>query len=701
MLIAASVGEDVFRAVLQGTPPGAVFALIALGFVLTYKTSGVFNLAFGAQAYVSAAMYFKAKVEWEWPTFWAFFISVVVLAPLIGLVLERVVFRHLRTASAIAKLVVAIGLTVAIPALFELIAGFEAVAGQTPEGILPDGARVFYDPFGVYPWSRNELAQMLVAITAMLLLGAMFRFTSVGLSMRAVVESPRLAELAGVNSNRISSLAWVVSSLFAGLAGVLIAPRFNTLSASDFFNIMVVAIAAAAIGKLVSLPWAVVGGFALGITISLFTTFLPRWSDSASWLRPFQENLTPALPFVVLFGIMVLWPSIRRSSESSDPLSGVDPPPPALASAVRSPRLTLATRVVGVALLGFLAYLVFATADVSWMFLVIQAVIMSTIFLSITVITGFAGQISLCQATFAAIGGFAVFQLADRWDIPVLLGALIGAAIAAVVGALLALPVLRLGGVWFAIATLAFAFFFDAVMIKFSWVGGGDTSLLQGTRVERPTMLGVDFNSDKSFLVLVIVVFIIVSLLVIRVREGTVGRTLQALRGSEAAAESIGVSPVSARVTAFALSASIAGLGGALLSIQQQNVNYAGNFSPFAGLFWTVLVVTLSARTIGGAVMAGISFGLFERAVLRNVFHLSGKWRFVLFGLAASQYARHPEGILEYGKRRSFGRLDALIDRMDPRSNTSEPGPPADPESTAASVEETADAPGANTEGTP
>src|SRR5919106_3881345 len=121
MILAASVAEDVFRGILQGTPPGAVYALIALGFVLTYKTSGVFNLAFGAQAYVSAAMYFQARVTWGWSILPAFLVSVVVLAPLLGLVLERLIFRHLRTRSAVSKLVVAIGLTVALPNIFELV----------------------------------------------------------------------------------------------------------------------------------------------------------------------------------------------------------------------------------------------------------------------------------------------------------------------------------------------------------------------------------------------------------------------------------------------------------------------------------------------------------------------------------------------------------------------------------------------------
>src|SRR4051795_8965523 len=113
MVIAASVASDFFRALLQGGPPGVVYALVAIGFVLTYKTSGVFNLAFGAQAYVSAAMYFKARVVWGWGIVPSVLLAVVLIAPLLGLLLERLIFRHLRSAGPIAKLVVTIGLAVA------------------------------------------------------------------------------------------------------------------------------------------------------------------------------------------------------------------------------------------------------------------------------------------------------------------------------------------------------------------------------------------------------------------------------------------------------------------------------------------------------------------------------------------------------------------------------------------------------------
>ena len=678
MLLAASVGEDLFRAVLQGTPPGTVYALVALGFVLTYKTSGVFNLAFGAQAYVSAAMFFKARDAWGWSIVPALILSVFVVAPALGLVLDRLIFSHLRTASAVSKLVVALGLTVAIPELFNIVVDFAPIAGRTPTGIVPDGATVFYDPFGVYAFSRNELVAMVVALVGVASLGLVFRYSSIGLRMRAVVESPRMTELNGIHADRVSAFAWALSSIFAGMAGVLIAPTFNTLVPQDFFNLVVVAIAAAAVGRLTSLPLALAGGIGLGIFISLFDTFLPRWSDDYPFLEPIQDNITPAIPFVVLFGVLVLSPGIGRTREATDPLSGVDPPPPSLAAETRSASLTRATRVFGAVFFLIVGVVVFTRADAQWMSLVTQAVILSTIFLSITVITGMAGQISLCQGAFAAIGGFTVFQLADRYDLSVLAAALLGACVASAIAALLSLPVIRLGGIWVAIATLAFAYFFDAVMVKFSWVGGGETALFQGTRVPRPVVGPWDFADDRAFLVLALIVLVLTSFAVIRIRQGTVGQTLQALRGSELAAQSIGISVGRARLVAFAISGFIAGLGGAMLSIHQENVHYATNFTPFGALFWMVVVITLGSRTVEGAIQAGVAFGLFQAIVLDGALFewlfrgessvtealtVSPQWRYILFGLGCLQYARHPEGLVENGKRQAARRTEALAER--------------------------------------
>jgi branched-subunit amino acid ABC-type transport system permease component len=682
----SSIWTDLFRAVLQGTPPGTVYALVALGFVLAYKTSGVFNLAFGAQAYASAVVYFKTHVEWEWPIVPSFIAAVVVLAPLLGFGLEWLVFRHLRTAPAVAKLVVAIGLAVALPAIIDVVMSFEPRGGATPEGIVPNGNRVFYDVFDVYSFSRNELVAMGVAVVAMAGLAALFKFSALGLQMRAVVESPRMTQLNGIDADRVSAFAWALSSFFAGLAGVLIAPRFNTLATGEYFNIVVVAVAAAAIGLLISLPRALLGGLGLGMLIALFNTFLPKWSDDYTWLRPIQENLTPAIPFVVLFAILVFVPGVRRSRATTDPLAGVDPPPSSIATAVADRKRDLIRRLVFTAVVAISGIVLLTRGDSAWLFLVTQAVVFSIVYLSVTVITGLGGRISLCQGAFAAIGGFSVFQLADRYDVPVLLGAVLGAGIAAVVGALLAIPIRQLNGIWVAIATLAFAFFFDSVMVKFSWVGGtqdgGATTTLD---VPRPVIGPFDLASDKSYLVFCVLVLALAAFAVSQFARSTTGLQLQALRGSEVAAQSIGISPARNRVIALAASAFVAGLGGALVAIHQENVNYSNNFAPFAALFWLVLVVTFGARSAAGAIGGAASFSLFDKLILQGtflgwlfrspervpgIFPISAKWRFILFGLGTIQYAKHPEGILEMSRARRDAKRRKQAEKIAGRAST-------------------------------
>ena len=199
-------------------------------------------------------------------------------------------------------------------------------------------------------------------------------------------------------------------------------------------------------------------------------------------------------------------------------------------------------------------------------------------------------------------------------------------------------------------------------MVKMSWVGGASA---QATRVPRPVIGPWDFEDDKAFLVLALVVLALTAVGVSLFSRGTTGRKLRALRGSEVASQSIGISPGRNLLVAFAVSGFVAGLGGALLSIHQENVNYGSNFSPLPALFWLVLVVTFSAREPGGAITAAAMFALFDAVVLKgaflgwilrdeeaipDVFPLAADWRFILFGLGTIQYARHPEGLLVQGR---------------------------------------------------
>jgi branched-chain amino acid transport system permease protein len=668
VILAASVASDLFQAVLQGLPPGTVYALVAVGFVLTYKTSGVFNFAFGAQAFASMVLFHKAADEWGWGTVPAVILSVLVFAPLLGFLLEWAVFRNLRSASPLSTLVVSLGLTVAIPSLTTMALDFSPGSGSSPHGVVPDGRTVRYDPFGVYPFSRDEVVATVVALLAVIGLAALFKFTPVGLMMKAVVESPRMTELNGISADRVSAGAWALSSFFAGLAGVLIAPRFTTFSANEYFNIMVVAIAAAAVGKLVSLPWAFGGGIGLGVLIALVSTFLPRWTDQFSWLKPVQENVLPSIPFVVLFGVIVFVPGLRKAIGSSDPLAGVDPPRPNITSVIGSAGWGLLA-VKAVLLFGVVG-VVYTRADRSWMLLVTQAVAMGIIFLSITVITGLAGQISLCQGAFAAIGAFAVYQLGEVRGMPVLVAVVIGGAIAAAVAAVLSLSLRQLTGIWIAIATLAFAFFFDAVLVKQSWIGGDS---LARSRIPRPVIGPIDFDDNANFMLLAVIVLALCAMGVYLFSRGTTGRKLRALGGSEIAARSVGISPVRARVAAFALSGFLAAVGGGMLVIGQGSVNYSTSFVPFLALFWLIVVVTFGVRQPSGAIVAAAFFILFEAVFLKgaflgwilrsedripDLFPLAPDWRYILFGLGTIQYARHPEGVLAMASARRAARSE-------------------------------------------
>jgi branched-chain amino acid transport system permease protein len=656
-------------AVILGLAFGSVYALLSVGLVLTYRTTGIFNLAFGPVAFFVAAVYYDTHITHHWPMYLALLFSVGIVAPGVGFLFDRLLFRFLRTASETAKLVSVLGLFVALPNMVFL--WFGSNTKYNAIGIVPNGSHTFSPLHNVFI-SRDDLA---IAITGAVVFGAlelMLRYTAIGLRMRAVVESPRLTELSGVNADRVSMSSWMLSSFIAGIAGVLLTPVFaGQVGYPAYEALVIAAIAAAVLGGLGSIPLAYAGGLLLGVGQQLLFQYLPTNNIIASAFKP-------ALPFVVAFAVLVLSPVIARRRTVSDPLSGVDPPPPAPASAERSEGLTKMTRIFAVVFFLVVGYWLFFHANSSWIDLAVRATILSIIFLSITVITGFAGQISLCQATFAAVGAAATAQFSAQLGVPVLGAMVIGALLAAFVGALLAIPMMRLGGIFLSLATLAFAFFFDQVILQLGWVGAGTQILV----VPRPLLGPIDFSKgDKAYLVLTLVILALVSVAVIWVRSGTTGRALDAMRGSEVAAASIGIDRRRTRVIAFAMSAAIAGLGGGLM-VSYVHLGTASNidsiFVPELGLAWIVLVVTLGSRTVEGAINAAVGFVFFQAVVLPTwipfaVDHVQPWYHMtalpaglqpILFGLGALTYAKHPEGILEFQKRRSYARIQGLIDKF-------------------------------------
>ncbi len=642
---------------LPGIPYGCVFALLAVGLVLTYNTTGVLNLAFGAQAYVSALAFYVA-IGAGFGRWWSFVLAVLLLSAALGLVLERSLFRFVRSAPVVVGIVSALGLLIAIPGITVLVFG----SGERlkPPALVLDPVRV-YAHLGSVPLNGIEISTTAVTVLTALGLAALYRLTPLGLQMRAVVESPRLAELEGVNSARVSSVSWVLSSLLAGLAGVMLAPLYAQLSVLDFTGLLVGALAAAAAGGFTSLPLTLAGGIALGIAQQVIGAYLPSGSVLAN-------GLEPSLPFLVLIVLLVALPGFRRKRELSDPMASCDPPAAPLAASLRTGSLNRAVRIGG--LLLAVAFLASALTWVSgvWLFVVTEGIVLSVIFLSVTVLTGMSGQISLCQATFAGVGAFAAGQLGDHLGLSVFAGIAVGAVLAAALGALIAVPTLRMGAMALAVATLAFALLADNILFPLGWVGNGAA----GVTVARPQLGPISFQNPKAFFVLALVVLVVCAAAVHFTRRGTAGRFLAAMDGSSTGAAATGVNVSGMRVAVFAFSAAIAGAGGALYGSLLTNVS-SNDFVYELSLVFVVIVVTTGARTIEGAIQAGMAYAVIQQLLT----YLPSRFAALLpvvFGLGALTYARHPEGAVEFQKRLWTRRLLGLLGRAGPDNAATEPG---------------------------
>ena len=652
---------------IPGIPYGCNFALMAVGLVLTFRATGVFNLAFGAQAFLAAFIFDLLVRSSHLPVFLAFVLSVLVLSPVLGLALDRFLFRHIPTASTTAKLVMSLALLIAIPQALPIFFG---------NGQRLNPPNLWLNPNNVYlhvlstPINGGEVTTVVITVIVVAAVVAMFRWTGIGLQMRAVVESRRMAQLEGINAPRVAAGAWALSSTLAGLAGVLLLPLTASLSPTNplqFTALLVAGLTAAAVASMRSLPIALAAGMGLGVVENLLAGYLP----SGGWLA---QTVVPAFPFVVLVGTLLLNPGLRQLELSSDPLAAADPPPPPPSVAIRDRRLEIPTRV------GFwLLVVAFLASSVTWVpgyyvTALAEGLCLSIVFLSITLITGMSGQLSLCQAAFAGIGAFAAGQFAQHLGLPVLLGAVVGGLLAAVIGTIVALVAIRVSGLLLALVTLAFALFADQSLFQYNWTGGG----LTGVTVPRPVLGSIDFASDRSFLVLCFVALALCGVLVLLVQRGTVGRYLAAMRGSPTAAASMGISLRTARLTVFAMSAGLAGFGGALYGSVVQHVS-ADLFGYAFSLVFVVAVITTGSRTIEGAIQAGMGFAVITLLLTLYVPTRFGGILPILFAVGATTYAAHPEGIVEYQKSKWMARVGKLFALYDARRAGGKTGYVGDP----------------------
>jgi ABC-type branched-subunit amino acid transport system ATPase component/branched-subunit amino acid ABC-type transport system permease component len=596
-------------------------------------------------------MFYVCNTGLHWPSWIAGCFVVLIYAPLLGLLLDAAVFRHLQRATETAKIVATIGLLLALPALTEWIldgivdifhvsiprstevlqAGFPAGLGPVPE--------ISWHLPGDIPITSNEVVVLVAAVVTAVGLYLLLRRSTLGLRMRAVVDRGDLARMRGINDAKTSQVAWVIGTVLAALAGVVSAPLLGSINTNSYMALVFAASAAAVLGKLKSIPIAFAGGLAIGVAEDLVT----KYATFAQNITGFNESV----PVVILLGSLLFASKerVRSAGQASEDVK----PPDYLEHLPRWRRA--APWIVATA---FLVIYITVLANDFWAGVMAQGLSISLILLSLVIVTGMGGMVSLAQATFVSCAGLTTGLLLDHLGWAFYAAAALAVVITVIVGVAVALPALRLGGLSLALATLALAILGDNVLFQWSWFNNQGS----GWNLPRLDIGPLDLSSNRTMAMVLLCMVLLVMLLIRNLRVSSWGRSIAAVRSSQVGAATSGVSAVRVKLGLFALSAAIAGIGGIMYASFQTSVS--NSTTPYIeGMLWLSTAVLFGIRRPAAAALAGIVSAA-TTVVVSSGFHwwpwvpswLS--WNgtqapeipLILFGLGAVTLARYPDGFM-------------------------------------------------------
>ena len=621
--------KDLLAFTIIGIVTGSIYAIAASGLVLTYTTSGIFNFAHGGIGMFMAFTYWELRFNHGWPAPLAIFMVVCVFAPLMGAVIERVLMRNLAGRATGTSLVVTIGLMVMLMGLAQGI--WSPQARQFPEFFADSSG---FQVAGITV-SVHQVITMVVAGIAAAAFWYLLNRTRTGVAMRAVVDDRNLTALNGASPARISLMSWAMGASLAAVAGILIAPVLN-LEILQLTLLVVVAYAAAVVGKLKSLPRTFVGAMILGL-LTAYLEFRFLHTDRIPGLRG-------SLPTLMLFGVLLLMPEERLRVGR---LAGERGP--------RVPSLTESVR-GGVVLVVVATLVSFLLSDADLVRFG-QGLALGLVMLSLVVLTGYGGQVSLAQMTFVGMGAFAMSRFGAGGN-P--LGLLMAPLLAAPIGALVALPALRLQGLYLALATMAFGVLAQEMLFPRGWLFGSSTR-----EVPRLDVFGISFAGEQTFFVVLAVAFAVLGILVLILRRGRFGRLVSAMRDSPAACTTLGVNLTTTKLGVFALSAAMAGLAGAFYGGLRGSAQ-TNDFLMFQSLPVLLMAVIGGITTVSGALIGGLLLGLLQTQEATGA--LAGLV-FLFTGAAAVSLGRNPHGVGFFISQ----RLEALRKRIPRREKPSEP----------------------------
>jgi len=576
--------QELLVYVILGLGPGAVNAVLGLGLVTIYRGSGVLHFGHAAVAMYVAFVFRSLRQSFEWPTPIAF-VAALVVAALIGLLIHLLVMHPLRHAPALARVTGSLGvlLTLASLAYWQFGSGTFTVNPLTPvEPVEILGVRV--------GWDRILLVVVAVALTGVLWL--LYQRTLFGLATRAAAESEKGAAITGYSQARLAAVNWMIGSVLAGIAGILISPiaRLNALQMS---LLIAPALAAALLGRFEKLGLVLAGGMLLGVGESVIGKYL---NDI--------RGLTATLPFLLIVAVLVFKGSALPERGE---LVYSDMP---LAPPVRRVGAKLAVFGAVSTMLLFLLPSSYAAAYTI-------ALIGGVIILSLVVIVGWVGQISLCQVAFTGVGAYATVRVANHLSIGFPFSIVLGALIAVPVGVLVGLPALRVRGVNLAVVTLGAGIAFERMVFNNPTFTGGD----QGSAVPHGAALfGIDLDGRTQPTRYGIVVLVVLSICVLGVanlRRSVSGRRMLAVRADETAAAASGIDVRKVKLQAFGLAAFIAAIAGGLMAYRSGRVSES-SFVVFQSINFFALayiggIATIGAALAGTLLAPGAPFSLWLR----------------------------------------------------------------------------------------
>jgi branched-chain amino acid transport system permease protein len=575
---------DLWQWLVFGVILGGVYAVAATGLVVTYTTSGIFNFAHGAVGMLAAFSYWHVTDQWGWSPWLGALVVVAFCSPLLGALTERVILRGMGQAPEVTRMVVTIALLVAFLGLAQVLWPTD-VGRRTDEFFagrdtlsLPGDLRVTW----------QQLLRLITAGAVALGLTWLLKGTRTGIAMRSVVDSRGLARLNGAHPDHLSMFSWAIGFALAAVAGLLIGAG-TQLSVFSLTLLVINAYAAALFGRLRSLPRAFGGGIALGVIVTTTQGLLDPAKLTFLEHVPWVTDLTRATPSIVLFIVLLTMPSQQGGTQVTDRIRQYVPLP------------SWRSALVGAAAVPLVALVVVGLVDGDGLYLRFAAniLIFGLLALSLVPLTGYAGQISLAQVGLAGVGAVVMANWELGGPATDVLGLVAAFVVTGAVGALIALPALRLRGIYLALATFAFAVVLDQVVFTQSFAFQG-----AAVRSDGFTLFGWELATPSSMVVLLAVVSALASLAMVAIRRGPFGRRLQAMKDSPAACATLGISLTRTKFQVFGLSAGIAGLAGALWVAFAVTLPQT-SFEPTQNLVLLLMAVAGGVTMVSGSYVAG------------------------------------------------------------------------------------------------